>query len=297
MRLDPVSLQLFVAVVEQGSIAAAAEREHIAAAAISRRIAELEKALGSPLLLRQARGVEPTSAGAALVTLARRALAVLDEVPLQLCGFASGLRGQVRMFANISAITQFLPQDLASFALTHPGVRILLEESNSTATVRAVADNAADVGICTAYAHGEAVLSLPYRSDRLCVVLPQAHRLARRKSVAFAHVVDEAFVGLRTGSAINLRLAGEAAQLGRSLLFRIQVTGFDAVCLMVAGGFGIGVVPEGAARLFATSLPIRAVRLTDAWAHRELCLVVRSLDALPSAARRLVEHLQAAARA
>lgn len=116
MHIDPVSLKLFTAVVETGSIATASKREHLAAAAVSRRVAELEELLATPLLIRHARGVEPTAAGLALRDLARRALHTLDDLPTQLQDYASGVRGQVRVFANISSITQFLPEDLASFA-------------------------------------------------------------------------------------------------------------------------------------------------------------------------------------
>lgn len=296
MRPDPLSLQLFTAVVETGSIAAAASREHIAAAAVSRRIAELEDRLGSPLLLRHARGVEPTAAGLALLGLARRALHALDDVQGQMQDFSSGLRGQVRMCANISGITQFLPQDLASFSHSHPQVQIVLEETNSSVAVRAVAENAADVGVYTAYAHSDAVQSLPYRHDRLCLLMPHQHRLARRRRLAFAEVLAEPFVGLRTGSAINLLLAAEAARQGQSLHMRIQVTGFDALCLMVAQGFGVGVAPVGVVRLYAAALGVREVALQDAWAARELRLAVRRLESLSPEARRLVEHLQAAGR-
>lgn len=292
MRLDPVSLQLFIAVVEEGSIAGAAQRQRIAPAAVSRRIGDLEASLGTPLLLRRARGVEPTQAGQALLGLARRALAVLDDLPEQLSDYAAGLRGQVRMAATISAITQFLPHDLAAFSRSHPHVRVVLDERDSAATVRAVAENAADLGIYTTFAHGESVLSLPYRKDRLCLLVPRRHACAGRAETSFAEVVDEPFVGLRDGSAINLRLTAEAAALGRPLLFRIQVSAFDALCLMVANGFGIGVVPEGVARLFSATLPICAVRLADPWAQRQLALAVRSVEALPPAARRLIDHLQ-----
>lgn len=293
MRIDPVSLQLFVAVVETGSIAGASQREHLAAAAISRRVAELEAQLATPLLTRHARGVEPTAAGLALRDLARQTLHLLEDLPAQLRDFASGLRGQVRVFANISSITQFLPEDLASFAKLHPHVRIQLEESNSPATIRAVAENAADVGVYTAFAQDDIVQAIPYRQDRLCLVVPKSHHLLRRKRVAFAELMDESFVGLRTGSAINLLLATEAGRLGRSLKLSIQVTGFDAMCLMVERGFGVGVVPEGVFRLYSAALNIRALSIQDAWAQRELRLAVRSFDQLPAAARRLVEHLQA----
>jgi len=295
MRIDPVSLQLFVAVVETGSIAAASEREHLAAAAVSRRVAELEEQLDTPLLIRHARGVEPTAAGFALRDLARQALHLLDDLPAQLRDYATGVRGQVRVFANISSITQFLPADLASFASAHPGVRIRLEESNSLATVRAVEENAADLGVYTAFAHGDGVQSLPYRGDRLCLVVPRRHPLAGARPVAFRELLDEPFVGLRTGSAINLLLAGEAARLGRTLRLSIQVTGFDALCLMVERGFGIGVVPEGVFRLYSAALELDTVALQDDWARRELRLAVRHSAQLPAAAQRLLAHLQACA--
>lgn len=293
MRIDPVSLQLFIAVVETGSIAGASQREHLAAAAISRRVAELETQLATPLLTRHARGVEPTAAGLALRDLARQTLHLLEDLPVQLSDFASGLRGQVRVFANISSITQFLPEDLASFAKAHPHVRIQLEESNSPAITRAVAENAADVGVYTAYAQDDFVQTLPYRQDRLCLVVPKNHPLLRRKRVAFAELMDESFVGLRTGSAINLLLASEAGRHGRSLKLSIQVTGFDALCLMVERGLGVGVVPEGVFRLYSAALNIGAIPLQDAWAQRELRVAVRNFEQLPAAARRLVEHLQA----
>ena len=297
MRIDPVSLQLFVAVVETGSIAAASAREHLATAAVSRRMADLEALMGTPLLMRHARGVEPTAAGLALRNLARQALHLLDDLPAQLQDYATGLRGQVRVFANISAVTQFLPADLASFSRAHPGVRIQLEESNSLASLRAVAENAADVGVYTAFTHGDGVQSLPYRQDCLCVVLPRRHPLGRRRKLAFAELLDEPFVGLRTGSAINMLLTEESARLGRSLRLGIQVASFDALCLMVEQGFGVGLVPEGVVRLYAGALDITAVKLQDGWAQRALHLAVRDVAQLPAAARRLVEHLQACAAA
>lgn len=292
MYIDPISLKLFLAIVEEGSIAAAAERENIAPAAVSRRISDLEGLLGVTLLGRYARGVEPTPAGLALRDLARQALHSLEDIPVQLRDFASGIRGQVRILSNISAITQFLPRDLASFSEAHPHVRILLEESNSAATVRAIDENIADVGVFTAFDHGVHIQSLPYRRDELCLVVPGGHKLAEKEQVAFADLLDEPFVGMRTGSAINLLLATEAARFGRSLTFRVQVTGFDGLCLMVEQGLGIGIAPTSVMRLYAAALQIATVALAEPWAKRELLLGVRSLESLAPAARRLVEHLQ-----
>jgi DNA-binding transcriptional LysR family regulator len=296
LPLDPLSLKLFIAVVEEQGIGKAAEREHIAAAAISKRITELEGTLRTQLLTRSHKGVEPTAAGIALLRLARQALHALDGVHAQMLDYATGTRGEVRLFANISAITEFLPQDLAAFAAEYPEVRLHLEERNSAVTARAVADNAADVGICIRPPQGEGVEILPYEVDELAVVLRRDHPLAAHRSLRLADLLDWDFVGLRTGSAINSQLAEAAAGSGRAVRLRVHVTGYDALCLMVSAGLGIAIAPTGLVRLFVERLNLCEVPLAEPWARRELALCVRAQAELPQAARRLVEHLQRCAQ-
>jgi DNA-binding transcriptional LysR family regulator len=297
MRIDPTSLRLFIAIVEEGSIAAAAEREHLAAAAVSKRISQLESTLRTQLLSRTHKGVEPTAAGRALLNLARRAVSYLDDLHVQMLDYAGGERGLVRVFANISAITQFLPSDLASFLRVYPQINVQLEERNSSVSVRSVAENAADVGIYTAFAHNEPVESLAYEADRLAVIARSDHPLAKRKRVRFADALEWDFVGMRTGSAINSQLARIAAELNRPLRLKVQVTGYDALCLMVSAGLGIAIAPRTLIQLFARRLELTEIALDEAWAERQLSICVRSLGALPAAARLFVQHLQASAAA
>ena len=150
MKLDPVSLRMFVAVMEEGTIAQAAAREHIAASAVSKRLSELEQALATELFVRSNKGTEPTAAAFALLNLARGVLNDLDDIAVQMREYASGVRGQVRVYANISAITQFLPEELKSFMGQYPQVQIHLQERISSLIAKAVADNAADIGILNA---------------------------------------------------------------------------------------------------------------------------------------------------
>ncbi|MEJ8845821.1 LysR family transcriptional regulator [Variovorax rhizosphaerae] len=291
MKLDPVSLKLFVAVVEEQGIGKAAEREHIAGAAISKRITELEGILRTQLLTRSYKGVEPTAAGIALLRLARQALHSLDEIHTQMLDYAGGTRGQVRLFANISAITQFLPADLATFAEEYPQIQLNLEERNSAVTTKAVAENAADVGIYTRQPHGDNVETLPYEEDELAVVLRRDHPLAARKSLQLTDLLDWDFVGLRTGSAINSQLTEAAVRTGRTVRLRVQVTGYDALCLMVSAGLGIAIAPHNIARLFVKRLNICEVKLDEPWARRELCICVPN-GPRPVASSLLVQHLQ-----
>lgn len=292
LRLDPTSLKLFVCVVEEGTIAAAAEREHIAAAAVSKRLTEIESLLGTQLLLRTNKGVEPTAAGVALLALARRALHELDQIPVQMQSYASGVRGLVRVSASMSAITQFLPADIQSFLAKYPHVQVQLEERISPAVTRAVAENAADLGIFTTAPHDPQLETLAYRHDRLVLCTPRNHALAAHDEASFANVVDEEIVAMHTGSAIGVLLARAAGAVERSLRVRMQVTSFDALCMMIHCGLGVGVLPESVARRNALTLQVAVVKLTDPWADREFRICLRRGGTLPVAAGLLATHLQ-----
>jgi DNA-binding transcriptional LysR family regulator len=292
MRLDPVSLKLFVSVLERGSIAAAAEQGHIAPAAVSKRISELESTLRTTLLTRTNKGVQATPAGLALSNLARRLLADLDDIATQMRDWSGGTRGQVRIVANISAITQFLPQAIAAFLARYPQVDVHLQERISSAVVKAVVENEADVGIGVVAAGTGGLEVLPYVADELSLIVPRRHALARKRALALADTLDHDFVGLHTGSSINQQLAQAALDAQRTLRLRIQVTSYDALARMVEAGLGIGVMPKAVAVPLSRSLDVAVLRLTDAWAKRQLSICVRSYESLPVAARLLVESLR-----
>ncbi len=297
MKLDPVSLRLFVAVMEEGTLAGAAAREHLAPAAVSKRMSELEGALDAKLFQRSNRGTQATAAAPALLGLARGVLNGLDDIVEQMAGYASGLRGHVRVFANISAITQFLPDDLRSFMASAPLVQVHLQERISAAIARAVADSTADIGILNAGSYGDGFTLLPYRADELVLIVPRDHPLSRRRKVTFREALAHDFVGAHPDSTMNNQLHQAAGAAGLPLRLRIQVSGYDAMSLMVAAGLGVGVLPRLSARLYLSSLGIRAVALDEPWVRRQLVLCVRSLDALSPAARTLVDHLRARAPA
>ncbi|HEY4744519.1 MAG TPA: LysR family transcriptional regulator [Desulfuromonadaceae bacterium] len=292
MNIDPLSLKLFVTIVEEGTIAAAAEREHIAASAVSKRISELEETFHTQLLRRTNKGVIPTEAGTTLLQLSRGVLHDLNNITLQIREYASGVRGHVRLAANISSINQFLPTEIRSFMNSHPQVQVHLEANVSEAIVNAVAENAADVGVITMGAYRHDLEYFPYHSDQLIVITPKEHPLASKRSIAFRDTLEYDFVGLPVGSALHNQLLRTAHELDRTLKLRIQVNSFDALCLMVEAGLGIGIVPKGAAKPYFKGLRIRSITLDEPWANRELKICVRSLAGLPAAARLLVEHLR-----
>lgn len=295
MKLDPVSLKLFVAVMEEGTIADAAVREHYAASAVSKRIKELEDALHTELFVRSNKGAQATAAAFALLHLARGVLNNLDDIASQMREYSAGVRGYVRIMANISAITQFLPDELKAFTVAWPLVQLSLQEQVSAVIAKGVAENAADIGILNAGTYGQDIVQLPYHDDELVLVVPNGHALAAQKSASLRDALAFDFVGAHSGSAINNQLTRAAAEVNLPLKLRIQVTSFDALCLMVAAGMGVGVMPRKSAQLYTRSLGVKLVTLAEPWATRQLVLCVRAGAVLSPVTQLLVDHLRAGA--
>lgn len=292
VRFDLRDLELFVAVADAGSIARAAERSHTVASAVSKRISELEHKLGCSLLSRGPKGVELTPGGHALASRARVLLNHATQLDEEMSHHASGTRGYVRMYANISSIVEFLPGALASFAQRHPAVHVHLEEHTSDAVAAAVADHTADVGIVSELPALEGLRTIAFRRDELVAVLQPDHPLAQRTTLAFADLLDEPLVALHATSALHRQLSRAAAEQEHSLNCRIHVTSFDAACAMVAAGLGISIVPRAATSVYIRSLSLTAIALSDEWAQRDIFLCTRDDVALPAAARALYDHLR-----
>jgi len=291
MRPDLASLALFVRIAETRSITKAAEANHIALAAASRRIAQLEGQFGVQLLFRTARGVELTPAGNALLFHARAMLSQVDEMRAEISDYSKGVKGMVRIQANASALAQYLPGDLAAFAAAHPAIRISLEEERSGAIVEAVHRGATDVGIVMEGADADGLQLLDYRADTLGVVVPKKHPVRARK-VAFAKLLDEDFVGLESSTVISQLMLAEAQRAGKPLRLRVQVKSFDVVARLVQAGLGIGVLPEAASQAFAGPMGLRVISLADPWATRRMFVCVRQYATLSAPARQLVDHLR-----
>ncbi len=292
MRFDLRDLELFAAVADAGSIARAAERSHTVASAVSKRISDLEESFGTTLIVRGAKGVELTAAGHALLVRARVLLHHATQLDDEMRRHASGARGYVKVFANISSIVEFLPGALASFAASHPDVHVHLEEHVSAAIAAAVANNSADFGIVSELPAIDGLRTEPFRNDELVIVLQPQHPLARRSSVSFTEAADQPFIGLHAGSSLHRLMTRAAADASTALNWRIHVTSFDAACAMVAAGLGVTVVPRAATTPYIRSLSLVSIPLNDPWARRQLFLCTRANAPLHPAANLLFEHLR-----
>ena len=290
---DWVTLRIFLAAVELGSVTRAADRCGIATSAAAKRVQDLEADCGVLLLERGARGVRPTAAGEALARHARALLDLAARLADDLRAFAAGGLGSVRLHATASAIAGHgLSEALVAFAAERPGVRVELREDTSLPILRDLLEGRADLGVVTSADRVPAGLDAhPWHEDRLLAVVPEGHPFAARPSVGFGEVLDEPLVDVLEGGALSLLLEEQAERIGRRPRYRFRVASTDAARRLVAAGHGVSVMPDGVARPYEAALGLRGVPLAERWARRRLRLVARPAEGLPAPARLLLDHL------
>lgn len=290
---DPVSLRVFVSICEVRSLSEAAERENITPSAVSKRLSALEEQIGAPLLDRGRRGVQLTAAGEALLPAARALLQTMTRMHAELSEYAKEVHGHVRVAASMSAIAEFLPEDIAEFMRRYDTVRVSLDERLSPEVVRSVEENRSDIGVCWDAVPMRGLEIFPYRADRLVLVTHREHALARRKQVSFSETLQYEHVAIQQGSIVQLTQQSRAMAEGEQLRYRVQVTTFDAACRIVAANLAVAIVPKEASRPFVKSFGLKAIALSDDWAMRKFVVCVRDRTSLTVPARLLVDSLAA----
>lgn len=291
MRPDLDSLSLFVLAVETRSLTKAADASHMSLAAASRRITLLEERFRARLLERTPKGVEPTDAGLALLAHAKELLLGADRLQADMNDFARGSKGVIRILATTSAMTHFLPQDLAEFGLAHPDVRLTIGERWSEEITRQVMDLGADLGIVVEGCRTHGLDTRPYRTYRIAVITRPGHPLARAASPSFADVLDHEVIALENESLMMRSLFEHALLAQKPLLARVQVRSFEAVCRLVQAGLGVGLLPMAAATGLAHDMGLEIRPLPEPWAERRMLLCFHRIRERSKSLATLIDHL------
>ena len=296
MRLDPVSLRLFVSVCEEGTIMAAADREHIAASAISKRIAEMEEWIGTKLLTRGQRGVCPTPAGEALLRQGRQILGSMHRLQSRLREYGQGIQGHVRVLANMASMAEFAPDEIAAFVAAHPGIAVSLEERRNADVVMPIAEGRADIGITRDFVPMRELTAIPLRRDRFAVVVDRGHPLAPHRELSFRDTLGYERVGIALDTSLpaslHTQMCMAAATAGVDLIHRVQVSGYDAALRLVRGSRFVTVIPAPAAARLSAARDLVVIPLTDPWAVQQFVLCCRpGIEDQTPAVRQMLDFL------
>jgi len=291
MHFDLTDLRLYLNILDSGNITAGAARSHLSLAAASARIRAMESSLGIEFLQRGRRGVTPTSAGKALAKHARALLQQAEHMQQDLAEYAKGVKGQVRLLCNTTAITEYLPELLADFLHEHPNLDIDLQELPSARITHALRQGAADLGIVSDAVDTDDLQTRAFRDDPLVLILPRDHPLADNQSLSFSDTLHHDYVGLNANSALAVYLEEQALHIGSRLQIRIRTDGFEGVMRMVARGAGLAIVPLAAVERWPGGRPFQWTALQEPWAQRKLLLCARDFEALPGYAKALLNAL------
>lgn len=291
MHFDLADLRLFIHIGESPSLTQGARRAFLSPAAASARIKALEAQLDTRLLYRDSRGVELTPAGQKLLTHARLIMRQVEYLKAEFTQFGTDSAGHIRIFANTTAVTEFLPEVLAGFLAQRPGVTVDLQERLSRDIVRGVLDGSSDMGIIAGPVEATGLQVMRFSTDRLVLIVPAGHELAGRKQVTLKQTLAYQHIGLHDGSTLLTFLRDHVERIGQSLALRIQMSSFEAICRMVEAGVGIGIIPESSAMRHSHTMNLVTIELDEPWAVRERSILVRELDALPGTVRALIATL------
>ena len=290
-NFDLVSLRVFVAAAEEGSLAKAAARHYIALSAVSRRISELEATAGVQLFDRHDRGMSLTAAGSMLLARLHNVFDLLEDIASELDAFSSGSRGHVRIQAHMSAMAGVLPEKVASFLAANPGIEVDVDECTSLEVLHSVRIGSADLGLVSATLEESSIHMIPWRQDELVVILPIGHALAQRQTLSLAEIVGEPFVSMQRDSALLTLCRNHAKAAGKTLHERVHAASFESVRKMVSIGLGIAILPAGSAYPWAIDSRIEVRPLCEKWATHSLVLCIRNPAQMSTATKLLVEHL------
>lgn len=291
MHFDLTDLRLYLNILDSGNITAGAARSHLSLAAASARIRAMETSLGTDFLQRGRRGVTPTPAGKALAQHARVLLQQAERLQQDLAEYANGVKGQVRLLCNTTAITEYLPELLADFLREHPNLDIDLQELPSARITHALRQGAADLGIVSDAVDTTDLQTQAFRDDPLVLIMPHDHPLAHATTVSFADTLHHDYVGLNANSALAVYLEEQALHAGSRMQIRIRADGFDGVMRMVARGAGLAIVPLAAVERGSRALPFKSLALQEPWGQRKLLLCAADFAALPGYAKSLLHAL------
>ncbi|MFH7766094.1 LysR family transcriptional regulator [Acinetobacter sp. BSP-28] len=291
MRLDFFDLQLFLNIVDTGSLTKGAERSAISLQAASERIKKIEQQFAVHLFTRHASGVKLTLAGQVFTTQAQMLMHQAQQLQQQMLPFATGSQSEMTLWCNSSAQSEYLPLLLPPYLLENPNIQIDLKEAESNDIIQALENGSAQLGLISGFFNSKKLQTLEFSDDPLVLICPMHHELQQQSSQQLVDVLNYPFVGLMQYHSLQQSIETQAKLLGCAIQYRLRLPNFAAIAQVVANGVGIAIMPKRAANRLESVYSFRQIELTGNWANRKLLLAAKNFDALPVAYQHFSQFL------
>ena len=292
MRYNLITLDLFLCASKYKSLVKAAKEKHLVVSAVSKRILDLEKSVGVNLFYRKKTGVELTAAGLEMqkhCTKIFNSINIMDESIKEYSLVSSGI---VRVTANLSSITQFLPEDLATFSKKFPKIKINLKEKTSSEIISSVKESLSDIGIFSEHVENtERLRIIDYKNDTLVLVVPEYHPLVSKLTVKIKDFIKFEMVGLEKGSSLQAMIDKQVQKQNLKIKKKLETVSFEGIRGMVEAGLGISVLPTGAIKPYLKSSKLKIIKIDEEWAKRSIKIAIKNDDSIGKAGALLLNHL------
>jgi LysR family hydrogen peroxide-inducible transcriptional activator len=287
--LELHQLRYFCAVARTGNFTRAAEQEHVAQPSLSQQILKLEDELGSRLFDRLGRKASLTQCGESFLLRAQRVLNEVTEARKEIQEMAGGNSGKIVLGTIPTIAPYFLPGRLSSFAKHYPAVQVSVVEEITSVLIARLHEGKIDLAVLALPVSGDELVSSELMREPLYVVLPEKHRLARKRAMELREIEDEPFLLLKDGHCFRdtAIAACRRTRIRPNVVF--ESGHFSTILAMVATGMGVSIVPEMA---IERRPGCRFLRIDDERSVRRIGLVYLKNHFQTHVQRVLLQHLQ-----
>ena len=294
MRLDLFDLQLFLNIVETGSLTRGAEYSSISLQAASERIKKLEQHYQVNLFIRHSGGVKLTFAGQVFAEHAQAILQQGQQLSRAMAVFSEGQHSNISLWCNSSAQSEYLPLLLPKYLVNNPNIQIDLKEAESNDIIAALTNGTAKLGLISSFFAAPQLQTLEFSDDPLVLICPEQHDLSSGKALKLGDCLNYPFVGLMQYHSLQQSIETQARLLHCEIQYRLRLPNFAAIAQVVANGVGIAIMPQRAAQRLAKLYAFKQIQLTGDWANRKLLLAAKNFDELSIAYQHFSQFLLSA---
>lgn len=301
--LNPVHLRTLLVVMRTGSFADAGRRLGYTGSAVSQQISTLESELHTRLFERDARSITPTAAAKFVAQRAAATLGSLQDLEHAFAAYEEGRAGVLRIGSFPTASKHLVPAALSELRGLGPGLQVRLEEDEPEGLMQLL--EAGELDLAIIYRYGRTSLNLPkgfegtkLLEERLRIILPAGHRLARPRTVRIEQFADETWVTTQDGTAMSATLLRLCHGAGFDPSISFRSNDYGVVQALVAAGLGIAVIPAlgqtPSTEVVAASVGSYVMPSRSTWAVHAKSLTLpatqRAIESLVTSARALVAH-------
>jgi DNA-binding transcriptional LysR family regulator len=281
-------LEVFIAVARTLSFSEAGKTIHLSQPALSAAVHKLEESVGARLFDRNTRNVALTPVGSELLGVADELLRHFESELASVRDYLGGKRGRLAVAASPSLASGFLPEVVASFQRSYPGVGLHLHDALSDLAIDLVRSGKVDLALAPEKRDDPALTHRTLFHDHLVLLCGADHPLAKQRTASWRQLVPFSHIAFRRTSSVRQLVDAAYTREKSTLRPAFEVEHLDTMVGFVANGLGVGVLPYSLIKRVKLG-PVIYRRITAPEIHREICLVTAKSRSLSPAAEAFIQ--------